>query len=42
VLNGSQIGGGSIASAAEMQAHLWRSISDEEAKTRFSFFLRHR
>jgi aspartyl-tRNA synthetase len=42
VLNGSEIGGGSIRiHSAEMQARLFRrlGISDDEAKARFGFFL---
>ncbi|HUR34683.1 MAG TPA: aspartate--tRNA ligase [Vicinamibacterales bacterium] len=42
VLNGSEIGGGSIRiHAAEMQARIFRrlGISDEEARARFGFFL---
>jgi aspartyl-tRNA synthetase len=42
VLNGSEIGGGSIRiHAAEMQARIFKrlGISDEEARTRFGFFL---
>ena len=42
VLNGSEIGGGSIRiHAAEMQARIFRrlGISDEEARSRFGFFL---
>jgi aspartyl-tRNA synthetase len=42
VLNGSEIGGGSIRiHSAEMQARIFRrlGITDEEARTRFGFFL---
>jgi len=42
VLNGSEIGGGSIRiHAAEMQARIFKrlGISDEEARSRFGFFL---
>ena len=42
VLNGSEIGGGSIRiHSAEMQARIFKrlGITDEEAKTRFGFFL---
>jgi aspartyl-tRNA synthetase len=42
VLNGSEIGGGSIRiHAAEMQARIFKrlGISDEEARARFGFFL---